>query len=261
MAALQAQCGKDVCLCSFLLLDWDIVKEWLNAAGEFAKLAKRPHKDFSPKQLLVPCKFTTLQEHEACFQQWAVLQLWAGVISTIWIFVLSFIWALSEDLVPMGPVFVNAVFALFLTVFMAYLAWFDVVKKHGCCCFILCCCLGKPNLLATAIVALLFGIVALIQGFQAIGSGYVLPILASLSAIAHGVVLLYLGFEAFMVWRLSVSATVPDTEVVGAAQTVAEIIPDLEASKAQMPVMLGKELPDKGADAVEKTAEKANGEE
>jgi len=258
MAAYQAKCGKDSCQCSFLFFDVDLLKEWWSTAREFFELSKKPFKDIIPRQLFVPCKLTTLCEHESCFQQWSVLQLWAGIISTIWIFALNFIWALTEDLVPMGPVFVNAMFAFFLTVFMTHLAWFDVMKKQGCCCFILCCCVGKPNLLATAILAVVFGVLSLLQGFQALASGFVLPMLAAISALAHGVVLLYLGFEAFMVWKLSV-LTMPEKPVVGAAQTVAHVSVDLEASQAQVnPVMLGRESGEGIAVAAEKEGVKTN---
>lgn len=260
MAARQTQCGKDSCQCSFLFFDLDLSKEWLNTAREFFELAKKPLKDVILRQLFLPCKLNTLCEHETCFQQWCVLQLWVGFISTIWIFTLSFIWALTEDLVPMGPVFVNAMFALFLIVFMTHLAWFDVMKKQGCCCFVLCCCVGKPNLLATAILAVVFGVVSLLQGFQALGSGFVLPMLAAISALAHGVVLLYLGFEAFMVWKFSISITTPEKPVVGAAQNVAHASVDLEANQAQVKpvVMLGRESGDGIAVTAEKEAVKTN---
>merc|ERR1712032_680387 len=167
----------------------------------------------------------------------------------------------TEELVPVGPVFLNAFVAFFLTVFMTHLAWFDVVKKRGCCCFILCCCLGIPNLLATAVLALVFGIVALIQGFEALGSGFFLPILASFSALAHGIALLYLSFESFMVWRLSVSEAapgpkdiakqIPASQVVGSAPAATDAPVDYQFVKA-MPVILGTGSADGKAVIVER---------
>merc|ERR1712188_280513 len=71
---------------------------------------------------------------------------------------------------PMGTIIVNALVAIILSAFLAHLAWFGVVQKHGCCCFVLCCCLGQPNLLVTAILSVVFGILAIISVIQALGS-------------------------------------------------------------------------------------------
>merc|ERR1712159_492864 len=96
--------------------------------------------------------------------------------------------------------------AIFLSVFLAHLAWFGGLQKHGCCCFVLCCCLGQPNLLVTAILSVVFGILALISVIQALGSVQgaliVVVLIGAVFAVIHAVTLIYVGFEAFMMWRL-----------------------------------------------------------
>merc|ERR1712125_79385 len=139
----------------------------------------------------------------------------------------------------MGSV-VNLIVGICLTVFFTHLSWFGVAQKHGCCCFILCCCLGKPNLLVTAILTGLFGILGIISAVQAIGLAQgaliVVVLIVAFCALTHGIALLYVGFEAFMIWRLSApegssdsgktgasakpAAGEKEKEVVGAAQVV-----------------------------------------
>merc|ERR1712146_702493 len=93
-------------------------------------------------------------------------------------------------------------------------AWFGVINKHGCCCFILVCCVGKPNLLVVAILCALFGFLGLITVFQAIGSVQgaliVVVLVGGIFALIHSVSLLYVGFEAAMIWKLSTTTAVPD---------------------------------------------------
>jgi hypothetical protein len=220
MAMYKAECGKDSCLCSFLFLDFELVKAWLNTAREYAGYAMKPHKDIVCKQLLQPWKLTTLKEHDVCFQQWSILQLWIGIITTLVIAVIHFIWFITEDNVPFGAIIVNAIFRLALSVFFAHLVWFGVVNKHGCCCFLMCCCEGFPNLLVVSVLSVIFGISALITALQAVFSGFLLAILGAVFATAHGLSMFYLGFEAFMVWRHSTSgdATTADMSVVGQAK-------------------------------------------
>merc|ERR1711977_508240 len=95
---------------------------------------------------------------------------------------------------------------MIMSVFLAHLAWFGVVQKHGCCCFVLCCCLGQPNLLVTAILCVVFGILAIISVIQALGSVQgaliVVVLIGAVFAVIHAVALIYVGFEAFMIWRL-----------------------------------------------------------
>merc|ERR1719247_1196570 len=83
------------------------------------------------------------------------------------------------------------------------------MKKHGCCCLALCCFLGKPNLLVVAILAVVFGILAIVAAAQALGAVQgaiiVAVLIGAFCALVHGIALLYVGFEAFMVWRLSSS--------------------------------------------------------
>jgi hypothetical protein len=156
---------------------------------------------------------TTLQEHKACFQQWNVLQLWIGIISTLVILLMSFVWFMVEKnefaKPPISTILLNAIVALVLLFFFTHLAWFSVMNKDGCCCFFVFCCEGKPNVLVVAILSVLFGIGAILNGIQALGLAkgamIIVVIIVAVFAIAHGVALLYLGFEAGMVWKLSAS--------------------------------------------------------
>merc|ERR1712216_642216 len=147
---------------------------------------------------------------------------------------------------------VNALVGIILAVFLAHLAWFGVVQKHGCCCLVLCCCLGQPNLLVTAILCVLFGALVIISVIQALGSVQgaliVVVLIGAVFAVMHGVALIYVGFEAFMMWRMcssngaaSSGKTVATTtgkqtttgDVVGAAQTVGEPVADIEAAETK----------------------------
>jgi magnesium-transporting ATPase (P-type) len=213
MAMYQTSCGQDSCQCSFLFWDLDLAKAWLSTMSEYLGLAKKPRQDVVITQLLQPWKLTQLQEHEKCFQQWTVVQLWIGIISTLVIFAMNFIWFLAEDnelaKPPLGTIFVNAIVGLLMTCFFTHLAWFGVVKKHGCCCLALCCCLGQPNLLVVAILHAIFAILAIVAAVQALGSVkgaiIVAVLIGAFCALVHGIALLYVGLEAFMVWRLSSS--------------------------------------------------------
>merc|ERR1711988_271043 len=174
----------------------ELTKAWFNTARQYLELAKKPLKDVVLRQLFQPWKLSNLQEHEACFQQWNVIQLWIGIISTLMVLLMNLIWCLAEDNAlakpSMGSVFVNAIVGLLLVAFFTHLAWFGVISKDGCCC----------------------GIFALI----------------------HSVSLLYVGFEAAMIWKLSTSTAVPDTsetkkaDVIGAAQ----VVTDAEAGQTKV---------------------------
>merc|ERR1719262_1581477 len=89
-------------------------------------------------------------------------------------FVMNFIWHIAEDdelaKPPMVTIILNLLVGIILSVFLTHLAWFGVVQKHGCCCFVLCCCVGQPNLLVTAILSVLFGILAVISVLQALSA-------------------------------------------------------------------------------------------
>jgi len=203
----------DSCQCSFLFWDLDLAKAWLSTTSQYLELAKKPRQDVIVKQLLMPWKLTQLEEHEKCFQQWTLVQLWIGIISTLVIFAMNFVWFLAEDnellKPPLGTIIVNAIVGLLLTCFFTHLAWYGVVKQSGCCCFALCCCLGKPNLLVVAILCVVWGILAIVAVAQLLGlvhGAIIVPVLiGAFFALVHGVALLYMGFEAFMVWRLSIS--------------------------------------------------------
>lgn len=242
-------------MCSFLLWDLELAKAWLNTARQYLELVKQPRKDVVLKQLIQPWKLTTLQEHETCFQQWNVLQLWIGIVSALVMLVMNFIWFLAEDnelaKPSMGTMIVNALVGIILAVFLAHLAWFGVVQKHGCCCLVLCCCLGQPNLLVTAILCVLFAISAIISVIQALGAvqGALIAVVlvGAVFALLHACALLYVGLEAFMIWRLCSSsaggsgktvasgkeATTSEAAVVGAAQAVSAPVADLEAAETK----------------------------
>jgi len=238
MATYQTSCGQDSCLCSFLLLDLELAKAWTNTAREYFELAKRPWKDVVLRQVLQPCKLSNLLDHEACFQRWNVLQLWIGITSLCVMLLMGLIWFLAEEnelaKPSMSTIFLNAIVGLVLQLFFTHLAWFSVIKKHGCCCLFLVCCEGKPNLLAVAILSVVFGIMAIITGIQALGSAQgaiiVVVLIGAFFALAHGIALLYLGFEAAMVWKFSVAdpqshssdpkKADPNQVVVGAPQVV-----------------------------------------
>jgi len=251
MAAFQTSCGQESCLCSCLFWDLELAKAWLDTARQYFELVKHPLKDVVLRQLIQPWKLTTLEEHEACFQQWNVLQLWIGIISALVMFVMNLIWYIAEDnelaKPPLGTIIVNVLVAVMLSAFLAHLAWFGVVQKHGCCCFVLCCCLGQPNLLVTSILSVVFGILAIISVVQALGSVQgalvVVVLIGAVFAVTHAVSLIYVGFEAFMIWRLCSSknaaaapgkhATAGGVDVVGAAQAGGDRKPDIEAPETK----------------------------
>lgn len=261
MAVCQTSCGQESCLCSCLFWDLELAKAWLNTARQYWELAKQPLKGVVLRQLIQPWKLTTLQEHETCFQQWNVLQLWIGIISALVMLAMNFIWYMAEDnslaKPSMGTIIVNALVGIIFSVFLAHLAWFGVVQKHGCCCFVLCCCLGQPNLLVTAILSVVFGILGVISVIQALGSvqGALIAVvlIAAVFALIHSVALIYVGLEAFMIWRLcssngttssgnTTAATtgkqvpVSEAAVVGAAHTVGEPTADIEAAETKTEV-------------------------
>merc|ERR1719155_370154 len=123
---------------------------------------------------------------------------------------MNLIWHVVEGNVlakpAMGTIIINTLVGMILSVFLAHLAWFGVVQKHGCCCFILCCCVGQPNLLVTAIVSVVFGILGIISAIQALsfvqGALVVVVLIGAVFAVIHAGSLIYVGFEAFMMWRL-----------------------------------------------------------
>jgi len=197
-------------------LDFDLAKAWFNTACQYFDLAKKPLNGVVLRQVLQPWKLNNLQEHEACFQHWNVLQLWIGIVATLVILLMNFIWFLVEDnelLKPsLGSVFLNAIVGLALNLFFTHLVWFGVINKQGCCCLVLCCCVGKPNLLVVAIVSMVFGILGPISAFQALGlvqgALIIVVLIWATFALVHGIALIYLGFEAAMIWKLSTATTV-----------------------------------------------------
>merc|ERR1711896_51240 len=142
-------------------------------------------------------------------------------------FVMNLIWHIAEDNIlakpAMGTIIINTLVGMILSVFLAHLAWFGVVQKHGCCCLVLCCCLGQPNLLVTAVLCVLFGVLSLISVIQTLGSvqGALITVvlIGAVFAVIHAVSLIYVGFEAFMIWRLCSSTGAASSGNSAAATT------------------------------------------
>merc|ERR1712224_1123736 len=110
--------------------------------------------------------------------------------------------------ISVGSILLDA-FARFALAFLAaWFMWFGVVAKKGCCCGVVCCCLGKPNILAVAIVEGLLALFTAINIIQALGHGHALLIVAALVAAVHLMSQVYLTFEASMVWWNSLNNTV-----------------------------------------------------
>jgi hypothetical protein len=213
MAKYQTSCGDGACHCSFAFFDLELAKVWLNTANEYLGLARKPHKDLPLRQLPMPCRLNTLEEHDMCLQQWTVLNLWIGIISLVVYFIIEIIFMLDTKLIGFGTILANAVFRLVCTLFLTHLVWFGVVKKHGCCCAIACCCEGKPNLLATSIVVAISGLAGAIQSLQLLTSGYAILVVPAIFVFVQATALLYLAFEAWMIWRHAASTPTPSVEV------------------------------------------------
>merc|ERR1712014_427675 len=173
-------------------------------------------------------------------------------VSTLVIFAMNFVWFLAEDnelaKPPLGTIFVNAIVGLLMTCFFTHLAWFGVVKKHGCCCLALCCCLGQPNLLVVAILAL-----GSVQG-----AIIVAVLIGAFCALVHGVALLYVGLEAFMVWRLSSSES-PATKDSSEAKTGPVILGAPQVIQVSPKPTTDLETGEKAPGANSDTGEKAPG--
>lgn len=151
----------------------------------------------------MPWTLKSLAEHEECFQQWCALQLLLGVVATITYLLLAIVWNATADShvkISVGSILLDAFVRFTLAFLAAWLMWFGVVAKKGCCCGVACCCLGKPNILAVAILEGLLALFTAINIIQALGHGHVLLILAGLVAAVHLMSQVYLTFEASMVW-------------------------------------------------------------
>merc|ERR1719453_2356355 len=146
----------------------------------------------------------------------------------------------------------NLLVGMILSAFLAHVAWFGVVQKHGCCCLVICCCLGQPNLLVTAIISALFGILTIISVIQPLGSVQgaliVVVLIGAVFAVIHATALIYVGFEAFMIWRLcsnsaagsgqvtSKQEATGEAVVVGAAEAAGKPAVDIEAVSISVPL-------------------------
>merc|ERR1712125_198302 len=99
-----------------------------------------------------------------------------------------------------------------------------------------------------------FGILGIISAIQALsfvqGALVVVVLIGAVFAVIHAGSLIYVGFEAFMIWRLCGSnggasagkdtaattrkqATTGEVNVVGAAQTVGGPVADIEAAQTK----------------------------
>jgi hypothetical protein len=214
-AVFKSVCGKEDYLCTFLLLDLDLAREWLNSFRQFLDASKASLASIKAKALFVPCTMTSLAEHEQCFQQWCVLQLLLGVLASVAYLLLAIIWNTTSDShvkVSMGSIIVDACLRLALAFLATWMIWFGVVTKKGCCCAVACCCLGKPNILAVAIVEGLIALSTALTIIQALGHGHILLILAALVAAMHLVSQVYLTIEAAFVWWKSLETAAPTKE-------------------------------------------------
>merc|ERR1712007_215536 len=207
--------------------DLELAREWLNSFKQFLDGAKASLTNTKARTLFMPWTLKSLAEHEECFQQWCIVQLLLGLIATITYLLLAIIWNATTDSlvkISVGSILLDALVRMGLAFFAAWLMWFGVVAKKGCCCGVACCCLGKPNILAVAIVEGLLALFTAINIIHALGHGHVLLILAALVAVVHLMCQVYLTFEASMVWWNSL-----DTAVTTKQDTVGP------------PVVLGRE--------------------
>merc|ERR1712176_383087 len=111
-----------------------------------------------------------------------------------------------------GSILLNAFVRFALAFLSAWFMWFGVVTKHGCCCGVACCCLGKPNILAVAIVEGIIACSTALTIMQALGHGHILLILAALVASVHLVSQVYLTIEAGFVWWKSLDTVAATKE-------------------------------------------------
>jgi len=163
----------------------------------------------------MPWMLKSLAEHEECFQQLCILQLLLGLLATITYLLLAIIWNATTDSIvkiSVGSILLDAFVRFALAFLAAWLMWFGVVAKKGCCCGVACCCLGKPNILAVAVVEGLLALFTAITIIQALGHGHVLLILAALVAVVHFTSQVYLTFEASMVWWSSLDTAITTTQ-------------------------------------------------
>lgn len=219
-ALVKQQCGANDCLCTFLLFDIDLLQEWLKSFRLFAERSKASLKNIKPSTLFMPWTLGSLAEHEECFQQWCILQLLVGTVVTVAVFALYVLWSSSAESavkIPLGSIIMNAVLRFSIAFLATWIIWFGVIAKHGCCCMIGCCFLGKPNILAVAIVEGFFALFTAMTVIEALNHGHVLLILAGAIVCTLFVTQVYLTAEAFVVWLKSREAPTTSSQetVVG----------------------------------------------
>jgi hypothetical protein len=218
-AVFKSACGNGSHVCTFLLLDFDLAREWLSSFKQFLDAARASLTSIKVKALFMPCTLMSLGEHEQCFQQWCVLQLLLGLLATITYLSLAIVWNATNDShvkVSVGSIIVDGCVRLALAFFVTWFMWFGIAVKKGCCCAIACCCLGKPNILAVAIVEGVLACFTALTIIQALGHGHILLILAASVAAVHFVSQVYMTVEASMLWWKSLdSAAVSKEASVG----------------------------------------------
>merc|ERR1719213_1299405 len=157
----------------------------------------------------------SLVEHEGCFQQWCILQLILGLIATITYLLLAIMWNATSDSqvkVSVGSIIMDACVRLVIAFLATWFMWFGVVLKKGRCCALVCCCLGKPNILAVAIVEGIIALFTALAIMQALGHGHILLVLAAVVQTVHLVSQVYLTVAASMVWWKSRDAATTSKE-------------------------------------------------
>jgi hypothetical protein len=197
-------------------LDVDLAREWCHSFKQFLQAAKGSLTGITMKTLCMPCKLTSLAEHEQCFQQWCVLQLLLGVLAAVAYLLLAIIWNATSDSqvkVSVGSIIMDACVRLVIAFLATWFIWFGVVLKKGCCCALVCCCLGKPNILAVAIVEGIFALFTALAIIQALGHGHILLILAAVVQAVYLVSQVYLTVEVSIVWWKSFDAASTSKEV------------------------------------------------
>jgi hypothetical protein len=156
-----------------------------------------------------------------CFEQWCVLQLLVGILSTIAYVVLMMIYNSTADVsVDVVMIIINAGMMLAGVFLLTWVLWFGVVEKNGCICCIACCCTGKIILLVTAICEgiyacfIAYGLVAAVQLGEAV------TFIIAVCEAFHLVTQIYVTIEAAFVWQKIDAGALTKEVTVGAAVTV-----------------------------------------
>mmetsp|Transcript_19856 Transcript_19856/g.54846 ORF Transcript_19856/g.54846 Transcript_19856/m.54846 type:complete len:213 (-) Transcript_19856:106-744(-) len=181
--------GRD---CKVKLFDFDVVSAYFGTCNEYMRILANPF-DPIPFTRLVCC---SQSDWASAYTEWGVLQFFISIIVNVVTLVLFIIvwtgqWFLYLHIV---------VQKLVLSYLVAHYGWFAVAKKEGCCCFIILCCEGHIVLVIWGILVFLLGAYNIFLAVLHIDLFPLAFILVILNAI-HGVVLVYMGFCALMLWN------------------------------------------------------------